>query len=144
MTTAAILRRVLVYTGVLALILAVGGGLIGYLTAGINGLWSVLLGTVVAVAFSAITAASLWAAIKFDIILFFGIVMGSWLVKMVLFIVALLLLRDQPFIEPLPLFLALVVAIVGTVTIDAIVVVRSRMSYVSDAATPEPGEQSQV
>lgn len=62
--------------------------------------------------------------------------MGAWLLKMVLFIAAILLLRDQPFINPVALFIALVVAIVGTVIIDAYVVVTSRMGYVSDVTLP--------
>jgi len=133
-----IFSRVLKYTGVLALVLAVVGGTIGYLVDGSNGLISALLGTAVAVVFAGITAGSLIAAIKFDIIAFFGIVMGSWLLKMVLFIIALVLLRDQPFINTIVLFIAMIAAIVGSVGIDALVVYRARMAYVSDVALPEP------
>ena len=133
-----IFSRVLKYTGVLALVLAVVGGTLGYLVDGSNGLISALLGTAVAVVFAGITAGSLIAAIKFDIIAFFGIVMGSWLLKMVLFIIALVLLRDQPFINTIVLFIAMIAAIVGSVGIDALVVYRARMAYVSDVALPEP------
>ncbi|MET0989338.1 MAG: hypothetical protein ABWY54_01695 [Glaciihabitans sp.] len=136
MNTSQILSRVLKYTGILAVVLAVVGGILGYVFAGTDGLISVLLGTVVAVVFAAVTAISLMIAIKFEIAAFFGIVMGAWLLKMVLFIAAILLLRDQPFINPVALFIALVVAIVGTVIIDAYVVVTSRMGYVSDVTLP--------
>lgn len=136
MNTSQILSRVLKYTGILAIVLAVVGGILGYLLAGSDGLISVLLGTVVAIVFAAVTAISLQIAIKFEIAAFFGIVMGAWLLKMVLFIAAILLLRDQPFINPVALFVALVVAIVGTVAIDAYVVFTSRMGYVSDVSLP--------
>lgn len=136
MNTSQILSRVLKYTGILAVVLAGVGGILGYVFAGTDGLISVLLGTVVAVVFAAVTAISLMIAIKFEIAAFFGIVMGAWLLKMVLFIAAILLLRDQPFINPVALFIALVVAIVGTVIIDAYVVVTSRMGYVSDVTLP--------
>jgi hypothetical protein len=116
------------------------GGILGYVLAGGDGLASVLLGTAVAVVFAAITAISLMIAVKFEIAAFFGIVMGSWLLKMVLFIAAILLLRDQPFINPVALFVALVVAIVGTVAIDAYVVATSRQGYVSDASLPTRAE----
>jgi hypothetical protein len=136
MNASEILTKVLKYSGILAVLLIVIGGTIGYLVDGSNGLISVLLGTAVAVLFSAVTAASMMVAIKFEIAAFFGIVMGSWLLKMVLFIVALVLLRDQPFINTVALFISLVVAIVGTVAIDTIVVIKSRMSYVSDVSLP--------
>jgi hypothetical protein len=136
-----ILTKVLKYTGLLAVLLVVVGGTIGYLAAGSDGLISVLLGTAVALAFSAVTAVSMIIAIKFEIAAFFGIVMGSWLLKMVLFIVALVLLRDQSYINTVALFISLVVAIVGTVAIDTIVVTRSRMSYVSDVTLPVPDKR---
>jgi O-antigen/teichoic acid export membrane protein len=138
--TSQILARVLKYTGILAIVLAVVGGVLGYVLAGSDGLVSVLLGTAVAIVFAAITAISLMIAIKFEIAAFFGIVMGSWLLKMVLFIAAILLLRDQPFINDVALFVALVVAIVGTVVIDAYVVMTSRMGYVSDVSLPSKPE----
>jgi hypothetical protein len=77
-------------------------------------------------------------AVKFQLAAFFGIVMGSWLLKMILFIVALLVLRDLSFINPVALFISLVVAIVGTVAIDTLVVTKSRVGYVSDVTLPGP------
>jgi hypothetical protein len=139
-----ILTKVLKYTGLLAVLLVVVGGTIGYLAAGSDGLISVLLGTAVALAFSAVTAVSMIIAIKFEIAAFFGIVMGSWLLKMVLFIIALVLLRDQSYINTIALFISLVVAIVGTVAIDTFVVTKSRMSYVSDVVLPVPDKRDDV
>jgi hypothetical protein len=100
-----ILTKVLKYTGLLAVLLIVVGGTIGFLVDGTDGLVSVLLGTAVAILFSAVTAASMIVAVKFQLAAFFGIVMGSWLLKMVLFIVALLVLRDLSFINPVALFI---------------------------------------
>jgi hypothetical protein len=133
-----ILTKVLKYTGLLAVLLVIVGGTIGFLVDGTDGLVSVLLGTAVAILFSAVTAASMIVAVKFQLAAFFGIVMGSWLLKMVLFIVALLVLRDLSFINPVALFISLVVAIVGTVAIDTLVVTKSRVGYVSDVTLPGP------
>jgi hypothetical protein len=133
-----ILTKVLKYTGLLAVLLIVVGGTIGFLVDGTDGLVSVLLGTAVAILFSAVTAASMIVAVKFQLAAFFGIVMGSWLLKMILFIVALLVLRDLSFINPVALFISLVVAIVGTVAIDTLVVTKSRVGYVSDVTLPGP------
>jgi hypothetical protein len=132
--------RVLRSTGVLALVLAVGGGVVGYLVAGSEGLVSALIATAVAVLFSAITVVTMIVAIRFELMAFFGIVMGAWLVKLVVFIAALFLLRDQPFIDPIVFYLVLVVSIVGTVTIDALIVMRSRVTHVDASVLPEQSD----
>ena len=136
MNASSIFTQILKYTGLLALVIAVVGGGLGYLFAGTDGLWSALVGVGLAILFAAITAASMLVAIRFTLVAFFGIVMGAWLLKLVIFIVLLVLLRDQPFVDDVVLFLALVVSIVGTLAVDALVVVRGRLSYVSDASLP--------
>ena len=136
MNAGSIFTQILKYTGVLALVIAVVGGGLGYLFAGTDGLWSALVGVGLAILFAAITAASMLVAIRFTLGAFFGIVMGAWLLKLVIFIVLLVVLRDQPFVNDVVLFLALVVSIIGTLAVDALVVVRGRLSYVSDATLP--------
>jgi hypothetical protein len=136
MNASSIFTQILKYTGLLALVIAVVGGGLGYLFAGTDGLWSALVGVGLAILFAAITAASMLVAIRFTLGAFFGIVMGAWLLKLVIFIALLVVLRDQPFVDDVVLFLALVVSIVGTLAVDALVVVRGRLSYVSDASLP--------
>jgi len=136
MNASSIFTQILKYTGVLALVIAVVGGGLGYLFAGTDGLWSALVGVGLAILFAAITAASMLVAIRFTLGAFFGIVMGAWLLKLVIFIVLLVVLRDQPFVNDVVLFLALVVSIIGTLAVDALVVVRGRLAYVSDATLP--------
>ena len=136
MNASSIFTQILKYTGVLALVIAVVGGGLGYFFAGTDGLWSALVGVGLAILFAAITAASMLVAIRFTLGAFFGIVMGAWLLKLVIFIVLLVVLRDQPFVNDVVLFLALVVSIIGTLAVDALVVVRGRLAYVSDAALP--------
>lgn len=136
MNASSIFTQILKYTGALALVIAVVGGGLGYLFAGTDGLWSALVGVGLAILFAAITAASMLVAIRFTLGAFFGIVMGAWLLKLVIFIVLLVVLRDQPFVNDVVLFLALVVSIIGTLAVDALVVVRGRLSYVSDATLP--------
>jgi hypothetical protein len=136
MNASSIFTQILKYTGALALVIAVVGGGLGYVFAGTDGLWSALVGVGLAILFAAITAASMLVAIRFTLGAFFGIVMGAWLLKLVIFIVLLVVLRDQPFVNDVVLFLALVVSIIGTLAVDALVVVRGRLSYVSDATLP--------
>ena len=131
-----ILTDVLRYTGFLAIAIAVVGGGLGYLFAGTNGLISALIGTALAVVFASITALSIIGAMRYDIAAFFGIVMGAWLLKIVIFIAILALLRDAEFVQPIVLFLTVIAGAVGTMLVDVIVVYRSRLGYVSDAVLP--------
>ncbi|WP_209560626.1 hypothetical protein [Frigoribacterium sp. PvP032] len=136
MNARSIFTKILTYTGLLALVIAVVGGGLGYALAGTDGLWSALVGVALAVVFAGITAASMLIAIRFRLAAFFGIVMGAWLLKLVIFVVLLVLVKDQPFVNDVVLFLALVVSIIGTLAIDALVVVRGRLGNVSDAVLP--------
>ena len=136
MNARSIFTTILTYTGFLALAIAVVGGGLGYALAGTDGLWSALVGVALAVVFAGITAASMLIAIRFRLAAFFGIVMGAWLLKLVIFVVLLVLVKDQPFVNDVVLFLALVVSIIGTLAIDALVVVRGRLGNVSDAVLP--------
>ncbi len=138
-----ILTDVLRYTGLLAIAIAVIGGGLGYLFAGANGLVSALIGTVLAVLFASITAGSIIGAMRFDIAGFFGIVMGAWLLKIVVFIVILALLRDAPFVQTTVLFLTVIAGAVGTMLIDVIVVFRSRLGYVSDGVLPSDRDETE-
>jgi hypothetical protein len=140
-----IMKRILAYGGVLAAVIAVVGSVLGYLVAGGRGVVSALIGTAIALVFLGITTASVMIATrvsKGDLlnVTFFGIVMGAWLLKFVLFLVVVFLLRGQPWIQPIVLFLSLIVAVLGTLVVDVVVIARSRQPYVSDL--PESGPRS--
>jgi hypothetical protein len=141
MTAIPVMKKVLVYGGVLALAIAVVGGIVGWFVAGVPGLVSALIGTAMAAVFLGITAGSIVLATrvtKSEVFspLFFGIVMGAWLLKFVVFLVLVFVLKDQPFIDPLVLFLTIVVGVVGSLVVDLIAVTRSRVPYVSDVTLP--------
>ncbi len=136
MNASRIFRRALVLSLVLAAVIAIVGGVVSGLVVGQDGVLSVLVGTAMAVVFAGITVVSLIVAIKYDITVFFGIIMGAWLLKAVLFIVVLVLLRDAEFVHDWSLFLSIVAAVVGTLVIDAVVVAKGRLGYVSDIELP--------
>jgi hypothetical protein len=136
-----ILRTVLVWSGAVTAVLAVAGALVGYLVAGTTGLWSALVGVLVAAVFLAITGASIlianrWYGDALYVPLFFAIVLGGWILKFVVFIVALLLLRDQPWIEPAVFFVAVVVSVLASLVVDVVVLLRMRVPHVSDVTLP--------
>ena len=127
-----VLKRTLLFGFLFAAAIAVVGGGIAGIVAGPVGALSAVIGAVMAALFLGITAASILIAVRYDIVAFFAIVLGSWLVKFVLFIVAALSLRDQPWINPTALFLTLIAGVVASLTVDVVVVMKTRMPYVSD------------
>lgn len=136
MRAKSVLLRVLIYGGVLALAIAVVGGFIGFSVAGTSGLVSALVGTGMAVLFLAITVVSILLVLRLPLAVLAGVVVGAWLVKFVLFIILIAVLRDQPWVEPMVLFVSVVVAVVGTLVVDVVTIVTSRLPYV-DTALPE-------
>jgi hypothetical protein len=136
-----VLRRALLWGAVLAAVIAVVGGIIGFVVAGSEGLVSALLGTLIAVVFMGITAGSILLANRFagsDVFVgaFFGIVLGGWLLKFILFIVLVVMLRDADWLDPVVLFVSIVAGVIGSLVVDVLVVARSRLPYASDAKLP--------
>lgn len=140
-----ILRTVLVWSGTVTAILAVVGAVVGFLVAGTTGLWSALLGVLVAAVFLAITGASIlianrWYGNDLYVPVFFGIVMGGWILKFVVFIAILFILRGQPWIEPTVFFVAAVVSVLASLVVDVVVMMRMRVPHVSDVQLPTDPE----
>ena len=141
MKTATILARALVYGGILTVGIAILGSVVGYLVAGGPGLVSGLIGAGLTALFMGFTALSILLAARVSkgeasSTLFFGIVLGVWLLKFVVFIVVLVLLRNQPFIEPLVMFFAILAAVIGSLVVDVVAYVGARVPYVGDVALP--------
>ena len=136
-----ILRTVLVWGGIVTGGLAVIGGVIGYLVAGTNGLWSALAGVLIAALFLGITVASIlianrWFGDALYVPIFFGIVLGGWILKFALFLFLLFVLRDQPWVEPVIFFLCLVASVIASLLVDVLVLLRMRVPHVSDVKLP--------
>ena len=141
-TSNPVLRKALVWGGILAAIVLVVSGVLGLVFAGTEGLVSALVGTLMAVVFMGITAASILLANRFaasDVFVgvFFGIVLGGWLLKFILFIVLVVVLRDADWLNPTVLFLSLVAGVIASLVVDVIVVAKSRIPYASDVELPK-------
>lgn len=136
-----VLRTTLLWASGATLALAVIGGIAGAVVGGTVGLVSALLGVLVAFVFLGITAASIlianrWQSDALFLPIFFGIVLGGWILKLILFVVAMLLLRGQPWIDPVVFFVAAVVSVLATLVIDVVVMMRMRIPTVSDSSLP--------
>jgi hypothetical protein len=143
-----ILRTALLWSAAVTAALVVVGAIVGLLVAGPAGLWSALAGVLVAAVFLGITAASIlianrWFGDPLYVPIFFGIVLGGWILKLVLFVVALFVLRDQPWVVPQVFFLALVVSVVASLVIDVVVMLRMRLPNVSDTTLPTDPEEGE-
>ena len=125
-------KQVAKYSLLLVAVIAVVGGLVGFLVAGGNGLISALIGALVAFLFSILTIASVFVGSKLSITGFYALVLGGWLIKIVLFGIILVLLRGQPFIEGGVLFATVVVTILGTLAVDSFAALRARIPVVDE------------
>jgi hypothetical protein len=124
----AVLKQGLLLVAVIALL---GGGL-GLIFAGVNGLISGLIGAALALLFSSLTALSVRLGGKLSLGGFFGVVLGGWIVKLVGFVVLIALLKGAAFIAGPVLFFTLVASILGTLVIDSRIVLQSRITVGTD------------
>lgn len=143
-----ILRTTLRWSAVVTAVLAVLAGIIGFLVAGTTGLWSGLAGVLIAAVFLAITGLSIlianrWFGDDLYVPIFFGIVLGGWILKFIVFIVALLILRGQPWIEPTVFFVSVVVSVLASLAVDVVVMLRTRVPHVSDVTLPDDPEEGE-
>jgi hypothetical protein len=123
------MRRVLRVGLVASLVALPVAVLLGYLVAGASGAWGAAIGMGIAVGFLAITVGVALGTAGMDATALGASVLGSWLIKMILLIVVLVLLRDADFYSRPVLFISLLVGTVGTLVLEAIVVTRTQVPY---------------
>lgn len=141
MSVTPILTRALLYGGIVAAGVAVIGGIIGWLVAGVPGLVGALVGAALAAVYLGLTAISMLVAGKVThgdgtSPLFFGVVLGVWLLKLVVFVVVAIWLRGQSWMDPSVFFGAVIVAVIGSLIADIVAYQRARVPYVSDVRLP--------
>lgn len=120
------------YSLLLVGVIAIVGGLIGFLVSGANGLVSALIGATIAFLFSIMTIVSVFIGSKLDITGFYAVVLGGWLVKIVIFGIILVALRGAEFIDGPVLFATVVVTIMGTLAVDSLAALRARIPAVDE------------
>ncbi len=141
MTVSQIAKRALlvglVVTSVIAIVAATAGALISELP----GMLGALVGAALGYALLGLTPLSIMWGFRLgkgDVLSpgFFASVLGTWLLKFVVFLAAVLWLGDQGWLDRTVLFLTIVAAVLATLVTDLVVVVKSRMPYVSDVTLP--------
>lgn len=137
-----VLRAALTYGVGIGSAVIVIAAVVGLVVADAPGMWSGILGALVGVIFPAMTALSIlvanrWFGTPAFLQIFFGIVMGVWIVKFALVVVLLLVLSGLDWIVPLVFYVALVVAAVAALVVDLIVLSKIRVPSASDVVLPE-------
>ena len=126
-----VMKRVLKFGALLVLAILVLGSLIGYFVAGISGILAALAGSLAALAFTGLTALSVLVGSKLSLPGFLGAVLGGWLLKMVLFLIAFTILNKAEWLtrEARPIvFFTIVVAVIGGLILDTRIVSKARLS----------------
>lgn len=141
MTSNPVFRASLVWGAVVTAAIAVVGGLIGFFVDGSRGLVSALLGAVLALVFLSVTALSILFANRkagsdMFIPVFFGTVMGGWLVKFIVFLVLAWVFKQQEWVNDTVFFLAVIAGVIGSLVVDGFVVAKMRVPYASDVTLP--------
>lgn len=129
------LRTALVLGGIVTLLIAVVGGGIGFALSGMTGLWSALVGSAMAFVFMGITAGSILLGQRLSggsiaSGLFFAVVLGSWLLKFVLFLVAAFAIRNSGMFDVVIAFGCVIAAVLGALASDVIAISRARIPIV--------------
>lgn len=130
----AVFRRALRDGIVLVAGVTVLGVVIGYLVAGLPGVWGALIGAGIAVLFSGATTLSMMRTSNTAPGRMMAVVMGTWLGKLVVVIVLLAVLRGMDFYDRYVLAVVVAVAVIGSALLDYRAVAQGRVPYVSPAS----------
>jgi hypothetical protein len=122
-----VFAKALKLSALLVISVAVICSIIGYLVVGVDGLWTALIGSAIALVFTSLTVLSVLFGARLPLGGFYGLVLGGWLLKIVLFAVLMAALQRMDFIHGPTLFFAIVLSVLGSLSIDSWVVLRSRI-----------------
>jgi drug/metabolite transporter (DMT)-like permease len=141
MSVTPILTRALRYGIIVAIAVGVVAGVIGVLVAGVPGLVSGLLGAALAAVFLGLTAVSMLVGgrlAKGDGTnpVFYGVVLGALVLKLIVFLVLALSLRGQTWLSPGVFAFSAIAAVLGSLIGDMVAYARARVPYASDVRLP--------
>jgi hypothetical protein len=85
------------------------------------------LALAIALVFTSLTVLSVLFGARLPLGGFYGLVLGGWLLKIVLFALLMAALQRMDFIHGPTLFFAIVLSVLGSLSIDSWVVLRSRI-----------------
>jgi len=145
MNQTTVARRAVQVGSVVAVIIAIAGAGVGYAIAGMDGMWSGLIGAILSALFMGLTAVSIMIGQRVqrrtgDSTLFFAIIAGVWLFKLIAFGIAIFALRGAEFIQPAVFGTTIIVAVVASLAVDVWVFWRTRETVVPLPQSENSGE----
>lgn len=114
-------------TGAIAAI----GSLVGWLTIGAAAIFGALIGAAIAFSFGVLTLLSIQIGSRLPIGGFYGLVLGGWLIKVLLFALLIGALRGAEWLHGPTFFFALVGAVLSNLAVDSWVVLKGRIETVA-------------
>lgn len=125
------------YGGAGLIAVAVISSIISYLAAGSKGLWGALLGAAVGGAFIIATVLVMYLMRNAPPTTTGGVLMGSWLVKLLVAIGVMAVLRGMDFYNDKALVLTIVATMIVMLTVETMAIVRTRVPYVEPETTKD-------
>ncbi len=137
-----VMTRALRWEAAFAAALLVVAGLLGYLLGGLTGVWGALLGVALAVVFMGLTTLSFLLGERLGrgrppmdaLVPMLVVIGGTWVVKVVAYLVLIIWLRTQTWLNPTVFGVTAIIAVVGSLLIDAVAMARTRVPIVDLAA----------
>lgn len=136
-----IIRRVLFAGVILNTVIAIFGATLGALAADLAGMLAALIGASAGFILLGLTPVSIGLGLtvgKGDLMSpgFFGVVLGTWLVKFIAYIFLVVWLGGQAWLDSLTLFLVLAASVLAGLVVELVVLAKARVPYVSDVELP--------
>ncbi len=126
-----VFTKVLKLGSLLIASIAVLGSVIGFFAAGLPGLFGALAGAAIALIFVSLTAISVLVGSRLSLGGFYGVVLGGWILKLVLFVIAISVLKSIEGLNGVAVFATLVASVLGSLAVDGFVVTKSKIPVVS-------------
>ena len=125
-----VLRTALRDTTIFLAVLAIVGVGVGALAAGVPGVWGALVGVAIAGFFCATTVWSMLRSVGATPAAMAGLVMGTWIAKIVVLMGVLAVLRGRDFYDPWVLLVVVAVGAIGSSLLDYRAVQKGQLPYV--------------
>lgn len=128
------------YGGGGLIVVAVASSIISYLAAGSKGLWGALIGAAVGGAFIIATVLVMYLLRNAPPTTTGGVLMGSWLVKLLVAIGVMVVLRGMDFYNDKALVLTIVATLIVMLTAETMAIVRTKVPYVDPESSSETSD----
>lgn len=130
-----VFRRALRDALILLVVLVVVAPVVGWFVSGSRGVWGALVGVGLAAVFALVTPLAMLATLRSSLVKVTGVVLGTWLAKVVLVIAVLAVVRSTTGLDRQVLGVVLLVGVLGSLAADLRATSSTRIPYLS----PDPG-----